>query len=238
MTVWSFLLRLSVVVMLSPVFVSSGQAADMAELLKGLGAKSRSHIRQAIGELGRLNDPAALPALEALGERRLRVDEAGNVYISQEDGQDDGLRAALSGEPVGLDPARLRTPRINNAIRRALRPVIAQLRLGSPQAEVRLAAAEELARRPQAEMVGPLQAALEREQAPDVRTALAVALAQLQLQSAGPGRASGRDWDDWRVRESGAQTPARSPAGDRPGRRVCRARRGRAPGRANGPDQF
>ena len=94
MTVWSFLLRLSVVVMLSPLFVSSGQAADMAELLKGLGAKSRSHIRQAIGELGRLNDPAALPALEALGERRLRVDEAGNVYISQE----DGLRAALSGE--------------------------------------------------------------------------------------------------------------------------------------------
>ena len=187
MTVWSFLLRLSVVVMLSPVFVSSGQAAEpaeLAELLKGLGAKSRSHIRQAIGELGRLNDPAALPALEALGERRLRVDEAGHVYISHEDEQDDGLRAALSGEPVGLDPARLRTPRINNAIRRALRPVIAQLRLGSPQAEVRLAAAEELARRPQAEMVGPLQAALEREQAPAVRTALAVALAQLQLQSA------------------------------------------------------
>lgn len=190
MTVWSFLLRLSVVVMLSPLFVSSGQAADtadLAELLKGLGAKSRSHIRQAIGELGRLNDPAALPALEALGERRLRVDEAGNVYISQEDGQndgqDDGLRAALSGEPVGLDPTRLRTPRINNAIRRALRPVIAQLRLGSPQAEVRLAAAEELARRPQAEMIGSLQAALEREQAPAVRTVLAVALAQLQLQS-------------------------------------------------------
>ena len=179
MTVWSFLLRLSVVVMLSPVFVSSGQAADTAELLKGLGAKSRSHIRQTIGELGRLNDPAALPALEALGERRLRVDEAGNVYIVEE----DGLRAALSGEPVGLDPARLRTPRINNAIRRALRPVIAQLRLGSSQAEVRLAAAEELARRPQAGMIGPLQAALEREQAPAVRTVLAVALAQLQLQS-------------------------------------------------------
>lgn len=182
MPAWSFIVWLSVVVILSPAFVSSGQAADndLASLLRGLGAKSRTHIRQAIRDLGRLNDPAALPALEALGERRLRVDEAGNIYIKTEDGR---VRTALSEEPAGLDEARLRTPRINNAIRRALRPVIAQLRLGSPDVDVRLAAAEELARRPRAELASLLQAALEREQAPNVRTVLAVALAQLQLQS-------------------------------------------------------
>ncbi len=179
--VQSFILRLSVVTMLGFAFVSSGQAADneLVSLLKGLGAKSRILIRQAISNLGRLNDAAALPALEALSERRLRVDEAGNVYIKTEDGS---IRAVLSEEPTALDETRLRTPRINNAIRRALRPVIAQLQLGSPDVDVRLAAAEELAKRPRAKMVGLLQAALEREQAPNVRATLAVALAQIQLQ--------------------------------------------------------
>ena len=156
------------------------EGKDLASLLHGLGAKSRRDVRQAITALGRLNDPAALPALEALGDRRLRVDEAGLVSIKGEDGS---LRDALSGETVELDEAALRTPRINNAVRRALRPVIAQLQLYAPDVGVRLAAAEELTKRPRPEMTDPLQAALERETEAAVRDVLAVALAQMQLQS-------------------------------------------------------
>ena len=182
MNVRSFLLCLSALLMLGPFSPPGVTAAgeDLASLLQGLGAKSRRDIRQAITALGTLNDPAALPALKALGNRHLRVDEAGLIYITTEDGS---LRDALSGEPVELDAAALRTPRINNAIRRTLRPVIAQLQLHAPDAAVRLAAAEELTRRPRPEMMGPLQAALERETEAAVRDVLAVALAQMQLQS-------------------------------------------------------
>ena len=110
----------------------------------------------------------------------MRVNEAGLVSIKGEDGS---LRDALSGETVELDEAALRTPRINNAVRRALRPVIAQLQLYAPDVGVRLAAAEELIKRPRPEMTDPLQAALERETEAAVRDVLAVALAQMQLQS-------------------------------------------------------
>ncbi len=153
---------------------------DLATLLQGLGAKSRTQIRQAITDLGRLNDPAALAALEALGERRLRVDEAGTVYIKDEDGS---FRDALRGLPAEVDESLLRTPRINNAVRRALGPIIAQLQLNAPETAVRLAAAQELTKRLRPEMIGPLQAALERETDADVRDALGVALAQMQLHS-------------------------------------------------------
>ncbi len=159
---------------------ASAAGGDLASLLQGLGAKSRRDVRQAITALGTLNDPAALPALEALGDRRLRIDKAGLVYIKDEDGS---LRDALSGATVALDEASLRTPRINNAVRRTLRPVIAQLQLSSLDVAVRLAAAEELTKRPRPEMMDILQAALDRETEAAVREVLAVALAQMQLQS-------------------------------------------------------
>ena len=177
--------------MLSFSFVSSVQAAendlnDLATLLKRLGAKSRTQIKQAVTDLGTLNDPAALPALEALGDRRLRVDEAGAVYIQDTVGGLRDVLGGLSAERVEIDESLLRTPRINNAIRRTLGPIIAQLQLNAPETAVRLAAVQELSQRPRPEMTAPLQAALERETDADVRDALGVALAQMQLRSEDP----------------------------------------------------
>jgi urea transport system permease protein len=182
---WLLVFRITLVLGFVFPFTLSSAAAedDLATLLKGLGAKSRTQIKQAITDLGTLNDPAALPALEALGDRRLRVDETGTVYIQDKDGS---LRDALSGLPaehVEIDESQLRTPRINNAIRRTLGPIIAQLQLNAPETAVRLAAVQALTKRPRPEMTGPLQAALERETDADVRDALGVALAQMQLQS-------------------------------------------------------
>ena len=182
MKVGLFIFWLSTILMLRLPFATVVQAAenDLVTLLKGLGAKSRPQIKQAITDLGTLNDPAALPALEALGDRRLRVDKSGAVYLQDKNGS---LRDALSGLPAEIDESLLRTPRINNAIRRTLGPIIAQLQLNAPETAVRLAAVQELTNRPRPEMTGPLQAALERETDTDVREALGVALAQMQLQS-------------------------------------------------------
>ncbi len=163
------------------VWTMAALASDLQSTLAGLGAKRRSDIKQAVVALGTLNDPAALPALEALRDRRLRVDETGSVYIMSEDGETFSL--ASGGGPVAVDVIRLRTPRINNVVRRALRVVIAQLQLHSPDAGVRLAAAEELSQRLQSAMMGFLTTAFEKEKDPTVRDALAVALAQMQLKS-------------------------------------------------------
>ena len=182
MKIRSFLFCLSTILLLglpSPIGAKADEK-DLALLLKGLGAKSRGDVRQAITALGALNDPAALPALEALSERRLRVNEAGSIYIKDEDGS---IRAALGGKTAELDESLLRTPRMNNAVRRTLRPIIAQFQLGASDVAVRLAAVEELTKRRRPEMIGPLQAALDRETEAAVRDALAVALAQMQLQS-------------------------------------------------------
>ena len=140
MKIRSLIFCLSTILLLglpSPVGAIAAEK-DLAALLKGLGAKSRREVRQAITALGALNDPAALPALEALADRRLRVDEAGIIYIKDEDGS---IREALSGKTPARDGSLLRTPRINNAVRRTLRPVIAQLQLDAADVAVRLAAA-------------------------------------------------------------------------------------------------
>ena len=56
------------------VWTTTAGASDLQSALAGLGAKRRSDIKQAVVALGTLNDPAALPALEATKNRK--TDEA------------------------------------------------------------------------------------------------------------------------------------------------------------------
>ena len=71
-------------------------------------------------------------------------------------------------------------------VRRTLASVLGQLQLRSPDANVRLAAAEELNKNPRADAVGPIRAALPQENDARVRQVLEVALAQVQLSSDDP----------------------------------------------------
>src|SRR5262245_11506203 len=103
---------------------------DLASLLRGLGATSPSEIERTVGRLGVQNDLASLPALEALRDRRLRMDEAGALYIVNEDGAT--VRDAVSGAPVEVDINQLRTPVASNVVRRTLAAVLGQLQLQSP----------------------------------------------------------------------------------------------------------
>jgi len=165
------------------VFVTSS-TADLQTSLQGLGAANPSDIEQAVSAIGLLNDPAALPVLEALRDRRLRVDDKGALYIMNDDGT--STREAESSSPASIEGLQLRSPVINNVVRRTLLPVIAQLQLQSPDAAVRLTAAEELSKRPRAEAIEPMREALNKEKDTRVRTVLEVALAQMQLKSENP----------------------------------------------------
>ncbi len=163
-----------------PVDVARGADTD----LERLGAKNRKEILQSVIDAGQRDDPTALPVLEALRDRRLRVHESGRLYAVP-----PGGGAALSltrgaGEPAG--DRELRKPSINNQVRRILVPVIAQLQLHANDVEVRRASAEELSKHPRSEFLEPITRAHERETDPAVRASLGLALAQLRLTSDDP----------------------------------------------------
>ncbi|MBI3246603.1 MAG: urea ABC transporter permease subunit UrtB [Deltaproteobacteria bacterium] len=156
-----------------------GAEDNLATLLRGLGADSPSEIERAVAAIGARNELAALPALEALRDRRLRVDANGALFIVAADTVYD----AVNNAPATVDVAQLRTPVVSNVVRRTLAAVLGQLQLQSPDAALRLAAAEELHKRPRAEALAPMQAALQKETDARVRAALEVALVQMQLSS-------------------------------------------------------
>ena len=153
-------------------------------MLRGLGASSPMEVERAVAAVGAHNDIATLPALEALRDRRLRVDEGGTLYILSEDGSI--IYDAVSGQPASVDIEQLRTPIVSNVVRRTLAVVLGQFQLQSPDADVRLAAAEELNKRPRPDALKPIRMALRKETDARVRATLELALAQMQLASDDP----------------------------------------------------
>jgi urea transport system permease protein len=156
-------------------------ATDFDDAIAGLGSKNRKHIKVSIQQLALLGDPRALPALTALLEKRLRADDEGRLYEVVE-GSGEILRLP-GGEPVASPPDSLRKPRINNAVRRALGPAIAQLRLGSSDPAIRLMAAESLPDRLSEKELAAVRTAAEREQDAEIRELLQLALARTDIQS-------------------------------------------------------
>lgn len=155
---------------------------EFAQTLADLGsAKSYTTVGKAVQKLGALGDPRALPVLEALRDRELAVDEDGRVLLRTAD--KDTVRDPIDGNTLASQGLSLSTPRINNAVRRALAPAIARLQLSSPNPRTRLAAAQALAERPVADAEPALREALAEEPNERVRETLELALAQIDLNS-------------------------------------------------------
>jgi urea transport system permease protein len=152
--------------------------------LKEIPAVVGSDTEKAAAAIERLKasgEPAALPVLEALDAGDLRIDAAGNVFIKTS----SGLKSAIPGGPAQPTGA-LTAPSADNTIRRALLPAIAALKLSSPDRGIRLAAAEELAKRPSADVAALVRAALAKEQDSSIREHLGLAIAQLDLTNENP----------------------------------------------------
>jgi len=169
--------------LMDPVTAPAHDASDGAfiETLQGLGSRERGIILQSIETLGRMGNPAALPALEALENKQLRSDETGRVFIVSEGGS--AAKDAITGSPPEGAIEGLYTPSINNQVRRVLKPVIASFRLASPDRTVRLTAARELGERPQEDLADTLRNALAKEADAEVRDTLRLALALTQIDS-------------------------------------------------------
>jgi len=162
---------------------NAGGIADkeLEESLLGLGAKSRKTIKRSIKNIEALGDSIlALPALEALLERRLKVDDKNHrIFILDETGT--SARDVIAGNIVSVEGLKLRTPMINNYIRRLLRLVIAQLKLSSPNIKDRLFAVEELLKHPREEFRETLSKALNNETDSRVADSLSLLMALIDL---------------------------------------------------------
>lgn len=161
-----------------------GLAEETAAVVRGFASSSWQDVRDAINALAALGDADALPVLLALQDRRLYFDQDERVLI---EGRLDGeLRDAITGETVARQGLELSEPPLTNPIRRSLRPVIGQLQIFSDDVNLRRAAAEELADRPQAAMLPQLQQALEQEANAEIQRLLRIAVARLLMDDDDP----------------------------------------------------
>ena len=160
---------------------SAVEANDFELNLKDLGHKSRSKIKKAIKNLGNQGNPAALPALEALKDNRLRVSEDGALIILSKSGE-EGLDA-LTEKQVDVKSLDLRKPRINNSVRRALSSTIGKLQLQSTETDIRLAAANQLLKKSSSGLVELVEKALAKETNAEIRNVFLLVLAKEELHS-------------------------------------------------------
>jgi len=159
---------------------SPALAGELENYITDLGNKSRTEIKKATRALGTLGNVAALPALEALRDGQLRVDESGRVVIlgtTNTQAQD-----AITGDTLSVEDLSLRKPRINNSVRRVLALAIAKLKLNAGDADIRLAAAEELLNRSSDSVLDLVRHALTKEKDSRVAEKLTLVLAKAQLQ--------------------------------------------------------
>ena len=161
-------------------FSSAAHAGMLEDAVQGLASSSEDKVEDSIRSLGTLDDARAWPALDALSDDRLRVGADGKVYIWDSKTHDAKDPITLA---VVQAPRPLKEVEVSNEIRRVAGPVLAQLRLGSPSAGERLAAAEELSKAGDAEATTLLHKALDREKDPKVRDALTLAVARVDLAS-------------------------------------------------------
>lgn len=177
---WPYALLVLFIAVTGSVHAQTDEESKWVQAISDLGANSRSKILSAVEALGGFGDPRALPALEALEGRRLVVDQEGRVLIQV---NQKALIDPISGSRLSSEGLKLQRPRINNAVRRALKSAIARLQLFSPNLRARLEAATDLIRRPSKDAEPALRRALARETHEQVREALTIALAQLDLDS-------------------------------------------------------
>lgn len=157
------------------------EANDFDSALRGLGNKSRAKLKVAVKRLGDIGNPAALPALVALKNKRLQVSEDGALIIIDESG--DHGHDALSGKQVDIKSLDLSKPRINNSVRRVLSTAIGKIQLTSDDPEVRLGAARELLKRPSSDLVVLIEKSLNEESDDEVREIFLLVLAKEGLNS-------------------------------------------------------
>ena len=172
------LLAFSACLMLSVAQAQTPQST-IAQQLSDLRSESRDTLQNAILAIATSDHSAAAQVLSALQEGTLRVDERGEAWIIA----NDSATNALTGKTTAASTLNLHSPSINNKVRRLIASVIAQSQLVSPDKSLRLAAARDLIKRPREDAITAMTKALAKEKDSEVKEALMLALAKVNLAS-------------------------------------------------------
>jgi urea transport system permease protein len=155
---------------------TTARAQDLHQSAKDLVSSDKAKVEAAVGSIAKSSEPAALALLEALAKDSLRIDAAGTPFVTGEGGTLSPVFEG-SGKPSGA----LSPPLVDNRLRRQLEPALASLKLGFPDAKVRLQAAKDLARSRNDELAPLIRAAVAKEQDSEIKTYLGISLAQIDL---------------------------------------------------------
>lgn len=155
-----------------PLLAQAGPADEFA-------AANRAQQAKLLQAWAAEPDAARLPLLQGLQQETVAIDGAKRAFIRQGD-----RYLPLEGEaaPVG-EPKKVW---LNNRLRILIANALSAQRLVSADAAVRLQAATALQREAQGEQLPLLTRRLAQEKDPQVRDALSIALANLQLTDASP----------------------------------------------------
>ena len=152
------------------------RAEDLHQAARDLSSSDKAKVEAAVALLAKSSDKAGLVLLDALAKDSLRIDSAGAPFVAGEGGKLSPVFPEAP-KPVGA----LSTPLVDNRMRRQLEPALASLKLGFPDPEVRLDAAKDLAKSRNDELAPQIRAAVAKETVPEIKVAMGLALAQIDL---------------------------------------------------------
>ncbi len=152
---------------------------------KVLSEKNYSNKAKAIELIAEQNPPEAIPAMKAMLEGQLYYSRRDKeLYFLREIEGNYEFTPLFDGEPLIQERKRgFKKVKINNRLRSLIRQLLAVMRLDNKDANVRLAAVQELLKHPEAEAAERVKNAIKKETDDRVTTAMQTLLAVIQLEN-------------------------------------------------------
>ena len=177
-TIVKVLLRLFLQCVLCLAAVSA--QAVSPELLQKLAYGEPDDKLAALAQIVSAADAAAIPLLQALADDSVQASQEKKIIVIVKDGKGTDVVTGKAVEPL---PDGLEDVVINNRVRKEISTAIAALKLASPDAAVRLAAAKELQTNAEETMLPAIATAVAKETNAEIKAILALTQASIQLNS-------------------------------------------------------
>jgi urea transport system permease protein len=176
--------RLLLAVLALLAAIPAARAEDFQPLVAKLGSDSFSEKEAAAAALGDLGDGRAIRALKALNDGLLYTTSDNRVVIAEQSGDGYKIYDAADGSDLGeVKDDAIEKVRVNNRLRGVIAGALSQLMLVSADRGERLNAARDALKHLTPESAAGLERALAKEQDPELKQAMSLALAAARLMS-------------------------------------------------------
>ncbi len=171
----------------SPQLLANGNENEAAlqQAWKALTDKNYRNKEKAIELIARQNSAEAYPAMKAMLEGKLYFSSREKtLYVLNEQDENYEFTPLFAGQAVTQESKRgFKKVKINNRLRTRLRQSLAVLQLSHDDRSLRLAAVQELLKKPEAKAAQLVQDVFDKETDTEIRDAMQTLLAVIQLES-------------------------------------------------------